>query len=245
VNARFSPGPSSFFRRAIWRPALDPAPVIDRDDAGAPTHVAVSLDLAYDADGERWTGSGTLTATGVLSPYPRMAGFENEAQAHLEKVTGALIGAAEITGYNPAAFGPAEVTVGFEIEMPAGERDALDRLHVKLADPEMLSSLLTHTAIHLHDGGRESGVVFPAPIRQRLELRLDPGDLDVVYVPAASRIATTAGSCVVTTSDDDGEIVLTRTLSLDKRTYAPDEWPALRRLLLADAHESNRLILLK
>jgi hypothetical protein len=245
VNARFSAGPSSLFHRAIWRPGLDAAPTASWDNVEAPSRVAVRLDLAYDADGERWTGSGTLNATGVLSPYPRMAGFGNEAQAQLESMAGALVGAAEITGYNPAIFGPAEVTVGFTLEMPAGKRDALDRLHVKLADPHVLSALLAHAAIQLHEEGRATAVVFPTAVEQQLELRLDAADLDVVHVPAERRVANDAGSCIVTASVDDGEIVLTRSLSLDRRAYAPGEWPALRRLLLADAHEAGRLVLLK
>jgi hypothetical protein len=245
VKARFSAGPTPFFRRAIWRPASDPAPAVRWGDAETPSRLAMRIDLDYDAEGEHWTGTGTLTATGALCPYPRMSGLADEAQAQLEHLAGGLLGAVEVTGYSPATFSPSQVVIGFAVDLPEGERDALDRLHLVLGDPEALAPLLEHASIHVYEESRDSGVVFPTPIEQRLELRFDPADLEVVYLPPASRTANAAGSCVVATSTAEDKVVLSRTLALDQAEYAPDAWPDLRSLLLADGQEGNHLILLK
>jgi hypothetical protein len=205
----------------------------------------VRLVLHFDAENERWKGSGVLTATGALCPYAGMAGLEDEGQEYLDSVAGAVLEGAEVTRYNPAVFDPSTITVGFEIEAPWGERDALDRLQLKLADPGALTPLLEHAAVHIHEESRGSGIVLPTALEQRLELHLDPADLDVVHLPAASRTANSAGSCVIAVDETEGKIVLKRDLSLATKSYAPDEWPALRRLLLIDGHDGNRLILLK
>ena len=44
---------------------------------------------------------------------------------------------------------------------------------------------------------------------------------------------------------ESGEIALVRELSLASSEYAPEAWPELRALLLADAYERSRLLLLK
>ncbi|MHC4274709.1 MAG: DUF3857 domain-containing protein [Planctomycetota bacterium] len=245
ASAKFAHGPWALHRRAVWRPAVDAAPSFRRDEGDAPSSFAVRLDLHYDAESKQWQGSGVLTATGALCPFDSMVGLEDEAQEHLGSLADAMLDGAEVTGYNPAAFDPSRVTVRFEIEAPEGERDALGRLQLRLADPGALESLLAHAAVHLHEGSRDSRVALPTAIDQRLELHLDTAGLEVVHLPAARRTANTAGNCVIAAEETDGEVVLTRELSLTKESYAPGEWPALRQLLLADGSEGNGLILLK
>ena len=60
-----------------------------------------------------------------------------------------------------------------------------------------------------------------------------------------NRTANPAGSCVTAVEQTEGGVVLERELTLAKRRYTPEEWPALRRLLLVNGHDGNRLILLK
>jgi hypothetical protein len=245
VSAEFSTGPAALLHRAVWRPAHDQTPSVRWGKGDAPSSFAVRLELAFDAENDRWKGSGVLTATGVLCPFARMAGLEDEAQEYLESLAGAVLEGAEVNRYNAAVFDPSTITVGFEMEAPSGERDALDRLQLKLADPGALAPLLEHAAVHIHEESRGSGIVLPTALEQRLELRLDPADLEVVHLPAATRTANSAGSCVIAVEEAEGNIVLKRDLSLATRSYAPEEWPALRRLLLIDGHDGNRLILLK
>jgi hypothetical protein len=245
ASSEFSAGPSALFHRAVWRPAHDDAPSVRWGDGDAASLLAVRLDLRHDAENEQWKGSGVLTATGALSPFASMVGLEDEAQEYLEDLAGAVLDGAEVTRYNAAALDPSRVTVGFEIEAPAGKRDALDRLPLRLADPGGLEPLFTHAAIHVHEEGRGSGIVLPTALEQRLELHLDPGALEVVHLPAARTTTSPAGSCVVAITETEGEVVLKRDLSLARKSYAPEEWPALRLLLLADGHDGNRLILLK
>jgi hypothetical protein len=245
VSSEFTQGPSAWLARADWRPATDEAPSVGRHTGDAPSRLEVRLDLHYDSENERWKGNGVLTATFALCPFEQMTGLESEARDYLGSVAGAVLDGAEITGYNPESFDPSKVTVGFEIEAPVGERDALDRLQLRISDPEGLSPLFEHAAIHVHEERRGSDIVLPTAIEQRLKLHLDTGDLEVVRLPAPSTSANDAGRFVITADEIDGEVVLTRDLSLAKSRYAPEEWPALRLLLLADGREGNRLVLMK
>jgi transglutaminase-like putative cysteine protease len=245
ASAEFSNGPLAMSYRAIWRPAVDEAPSVRWGKGDALSKLAVRLDLHYDAENERWKGRGVLTATGALCPFEKMVGLAGEAQEYLGSVAGAVLDGAAINRYNPVAFDPSSVTVGFEIEAPVGEPDVLGRLKLKVADPGVLKQLLAHAAVGVHEESRGSGVVLPTAIEQRLELRLDIADLEVVRLPAASETANTAGRCVIAADETEGEVVLRRDLSLARKAYTPEEWPALRLLLLTDGHEGNRLVLLK
>jgi hypothetical protein len=245
ASAEFSPGPSPLFGRAVWRPDAGKTPSMRWSLGDAPSRFELRLELHHDVESERWKGSGVLAATGALSPFARMAGLADEARAHLESLVGAALDGAEVTRYSPAVFEPVKVTVGFELEAPVGERDALGRLRLEIADPGALSPLLAQAAVHLSEESRGSSVVLPAALQQRLELRLDTAGLEVVRLPATGTTANAAGSCIVTATQSEGEIVLTRDLTLTSRRCAPESWPALRLLLLADGFEGNRLVLLK
>jgi hypothetical protein len=43
----------------------------------------------------------------------------------------------------------------------------------------------------------------------------------------------------------DGAITIARTARLTKAAYPPEEWPALRALLLAEGDAAHRTVLLK
>jgi hypothetical protein len=74
-------------------------------------------------------------------------------------------------------------------------------------------------------------------------VRLRTGGLDVVRVPEEGTLANGAGRAVTAVARGDDELTVTRNLSLDRGTFAPDAWPSLRALLLADEAAAARVFL--
>lgn len=244
ASATLSRGPASLDGLAVWRPGVDDRPVV-RHGEGDPSRIDVKLDLRYDAETAVWSGGGVLAATGVLCPFDRMAGLGTEAHDYLALTAASLLSGATVTGYNPEAFGPSRVTVGFAIELPAGERDGRGRLRLAAAAPGEIAALLERAAVHVWEERRGSEVRLPAAIEQRIELHLDPGDLDLAYLPQPVAVENGAGRFTLVAAAGEGGITLSRSLVLRKSLYATGEWPELRALLLADADERSRLLLLK
>lgn len=252
VQGYFDPSDSSLSRgaarvigRAMWRPALDSEPAVGSGEPETRSTLDLRLDLHFDEDANAWKGSGVLTATYALCPFDRMAGLGTEAREYLDQSVTSVLGEAEVTDYNPLTFGRSRVTVGFGVEVPTGEPDALGRLRLAVADPGEVSTVLGHASVHIEEETRGSGVNLPTAIERRVELRLDLGEFDVVFLPEARTLANSAGRFAIEAVEEDGEIRLVRELVLAKRRYAPGEWPDLRALLLADGNEGSRLLLLK
>jgi hypothetical protein len=244
-DASFSRGAGSVIGRAMWRPTLDAKPAVVSSEGDTRSMIDVRLDLDFDEEAKAWKGSGVLTATGSLCPFDRMAGLGSESLDYLGQLATSLFHEAEVTGYNPLTFHRSHVTVGFEIEVPTGEPDALGRLRLEIADPGEVATMLSHAGVLVHEEIRGTGIDLPAAVERRVELRLDPGELEVVFVPEATTVTNPAGRFSIETGEEDGEVRLARRLVLAKRRYAPGEWPDLRALLLADAQSGNRLLLLK
>jgi hypothetical protein len=236
ADSTLSFGSAALHRRLFWRPGSGHKPYLHEAKAKNPARhrVEVRLDLSYDAENEQWKGTGVLAATGALSPFNRMTGFQKDARGQLGRLVGSILEGAKVTAANPALFTAAMVSYGFEVELPQGDRDSLERLKIGLGDPGLLDPLLDHASVHLHDEQRGSAVVLPAPVEQHVELRLDPGQLELIRLPRTETIANEAGRCVVSAASDDDGITLARV-----------QWPGLRALLLADAQERNRLVVLK
>jgi hypothetical protein len=237
--------------RTFWRLGVDEKPVRAARADETASRFALRLDLRYCAEKEVWTGTGVLTATAAFSPFSEMSGLQDEASAYLGGLLSGVLEGTELDGYNPEVFSPSSVTVGFALTAPAGERDERGRLRLALGD-HALSPFLDHAGASLHRERRESAVHLPGRLEQRIELHLDPGELETVYLPETLELESEAGifSLIVKVKEKEegeegGEIVLRRSLSLARAEYAPEEWPALRALLLADAYERSRLLVLE
>jgi hypothetical protein len=244
-DATLATGVAALHQRVVWRPAEDGEPSVRRAKENARSSVTVRLDLRYQPKEERWSGTGVLEGRGVLSSFDRVSGLGTEARSFLGRVAGSVMEGAEIKSVNPEAVGPSRVAVGFAIEAPAGERDDLGRLRLALGDTGALLPLLDHAAVHVYEESRDSAVVLPGEVEHRVVLVVDPGDLEIVHLPETRTVANGAGRCVVSASDEKDEIVFTRMLVLSRGTYAAEDWPELRTLLLADRNEGNRVLLLK
>jgi len=82
-------------------------------------------------------------------------------------------------------------------------------------------------------------------MNQKVEIRLNLKGSEIVYMPSDQRLENKAGKFNISVSRKDDRIIIRRELNLAKTIYQPDEWPDLRKLLLADRHERNRTLLLK
>jgi hypothetical protein len=245
ADASFNRGTARLNERAMWEPAIDREPYVPYPIGDTRSKLDLRLDLHFDEEASAWKGSGVLTATHALCPFDRMAGLGTEAREYLGQLAASVFQEAEVTDYNPLTFGRSHVTVGFGVEVPTGEPDVLGRVRLAVADPGEVATVLDHASVHVHEETRESAIDLPTPIEHRVELRLDPGEFEVVFVPETRTLTNSAGRFAIEAGEEEGEIRLVRQLDLAKRRYAPGEWADLRALLLADGHEGSRLLLLK
>jgi len=152
---------------------------------------------------------------------------------------------ATVTGYNPEVFERSAVVMGFELEVPAGDRDRLGRPRLELGEPVGVSALLEHAAVTLHEEDRGSAVHLPAALKSTVEIHLDLGDLEVVHVPESVTVGNASGRLELTAASRKGSISVIRDLNLDRASYSPGQWLELRALLLADGNVRHRTVLLR
>jgi hypothetical protein len=203
------------------------------------------FDLSHDEKKKRWSGTGVLQATGVLSPFDAMTGLDDQARRRLQQFAAAVLGGAEVKGFNPERFEPSRVVLGFKLHVPRGERDDLGRFRLEVGEPGVLDPMLEHAAVHLHESERGSAVVLPAASSVRIELSLDPGDLETSRLPESVSISNEAGRLEVTAEQDDDGITVSLSLDLFRARYEAADWNDLRALLLAGRSAAGRTILLE
>lgn len=237
ASARFTSVHQALAGRTYWITGEDYS-LIYREPDGL-DRMAIRFDLAFDAEKQAWTGTGVLDTEGTLSPFHRMSGLGTEAMDYLSGFAGSLLGSATVTAFNPERFAPSGVTVGFALEVPAGDRDALDRLSFEPA------SFPVDHFVTLHQETRESDIHFPAPLVMEFELHLEPGDLETEYLPSATRRENGAGLWQVEVKEEEDEVVLVRRLELPRNHYPAAQWPDLRALLLANENRAGRLLYFK
>lgn len=238
-------GLAPIYGRAVWLPGVEDSPAVRWSGTGEASRMTVRLDLSYDGAAEKWTGRGVLQATGGLCPYDRMAGLEDEARSTIEEIVGGLLPGAEVGGYNATTFDRFTVTAGFDFTAPAGERDDLGRVRLELGEPG--EGIFDHLPGHvrLYEPERGSGVHLPGVMVQTVDLRLDAGGLELVRLPEESRVQTPMGSFTLTVDREEDTIHLVRSLSLGRAACSAEEWPNLRRLLLAEEDARGKVLLFR
>lgn len=241
-SGRMSETPVEADGRILWRPGVDDAPV-PHDGAPNGADLALRLDVRFDAEKDAWVGTGVLAADGVMSPYPAMTGLDGQALAELRRIAGAVLAGAEVSDYNPERFTPEEVRVGFTVSVPAGDRDDLGRLRLDVGDPGPVRALLDEERVRLHDAERTAPADLPLPLHRRVELYVDPGDLDVVRVPEAAEATGPVGTFRLKSAVGDGSVSVIRVLAVGSGAVPAEAWPELRALLLADHDPAGRVLL--
>jgi hypothetical protein len=231
---------------AIWRPGAGGAPAGLWSAESETSRIDLRFDLSFDEVNEKWTGRGVMTATAALSPHSRMVGLDKQTGDYLSRLADSVFEGAEVADYNLARFEPAAVTVGFAVEVPVEGRDELNQLRLAAATPVQLGSWLELAAVRIQEDRRDSPVELPTPLEMRVELYLDTQGVEVIHLPEATRIENGAG-CFESSHEtvDEDELHVERRLVLSKSGYSPEEWPALRTLLLAEERQSHRIVVLE
>ncbi len=238
-------GLTRIYNRTIWFPGFDDKPSVLTTAENKQSYIEVRIDLAFDTQKDCFTGNGYLCADNCFSPYDRMEGLAQESKKYLGSVVSSLIKGAEVTGFNPSVFNRSRVVMGFELELEKPEQDESGRLKIIVGEPS--GGVFDHLPadVHLYHQMRSSQVQIPCLMNQVVELRLDLEGLDVIYHATDQSLENGAGSFSIKTHRKDNKIVITRKLNLTKTIYQPEEWLALRSLLLSDSHEKNQTLFLK
>jgi hypothetical protein len=231
--------------RTTWRPGVDSEPLVDQIGNPNNGRLEVRIDLSFDKEKDLFAGHGYLCAEDGLSPYSQMVGLAQEAKTYLGKVASGMIPGIEMTDYNPDVFTPSKVTIGYGLELKKPEPDDFDRLPLVIGRPA--GGIFDHLPddFSLYHQERSSPVYVPCPMTQKVEFRLDTTGLEIIYIPSENNLNNEAGSISRTIDRNDDGIIIVRRLNLDRAVYGPDEWPALRALLLAASHEKNQTLLVK
>jgi hypothetical protein len=245
VEGTLSDGPGPLYGRIVWRPKAEsePSPGPGLRD---PATSGFTLVLALEPDDEgAFHGTGFLRAGGRFSPHGEMAGLDGETLALLNNIVGSVLPGAVVEGFNPEVFMRDEVAVGFTLRANAPEPDDRSRLAFVTGDPVGGVTAVLPADVHLYDERRNSPVMLPGKMIQRITLRLKTGEREIVQLPVAHQIENNAGGHVVTVEENDGWVTVARELTLRGGMVQPEEWPGLRALLLEEADLPNRTILVK
>jgi hypothetical protein len=251
IDAFFDPvegtlvdGPSPAWGRAVWTPASEKAPGSAAQGAGGASLFEIDLTLERGEDGA-WKGRGFWRAQGQFSPHGSMAGLEGEALALIGRTAASALSGAKVSGYNPEVFARNEVAVGFTFDVAASKPDAAGRTGLTIADPAggILSQLPAD--VRMCDEARSSPVLLAGKMTQRVTFRVKTGDRKPVQIPRAQEVSNAAGRFVLSAEDKDGWVTVRRELSLDAAAVRAADWPLLRALLLEEADDAGRTILIQ
>ena len=232
--------------RVTWKP-LDggsPAEEPEEETALVPSYFEVMLDVEPDKD-NGWKGTGHLRAGGLFCPYGEMKGLEDESLDYIEHLAGSLVAGADVSGYNPDCFTQDLVVVGFQFSAKAEEPDDLGRTRVRVGGPAGGIINRLPADVSLYDETRESPVLLPGCMDQRIRVRVKTGGREIVYLPDSREFSNGAGSYSLAVEKENGWVTIDQRLRLDDATVAPGGWPDLRALLLEGADVSGRTILIR
>ena len=203
------------------------------------------MELRWNAADSAWTGSGYYQAGGVFARYDEMAGSDGDAKGTLQKAAAGVVAGAELDAFNPVDFNPSLVSAQVTVHAPAAGRDRFGRLPLVIGAPGGgLPDALPHD-VRLYLSERGAPVQLPSPLTQSVQVTLHLGGLDVVRLPDAGLVQNEAGRFELAVRREGDTVTVTRSLALAKARYTPEEWPALRELLLAETDAANRTVLLR
>jgi hypothetical protein len=235
------------YGRAVWQPRMGgklrlPGEGYDNPEFWSRYELILTLE---PAEGGGWKGSGYLSADGIFCPYDEMAGLEGETLSYLSRLARSVLPGAEVAGFNPEAFGSFHVTTGFQFTLQELEPDAYGRTRITAGTPAGGIAMHLPPDVHAYDELRSSPVLLAGKQHQKVVLRIETGDREIVYLPEAGELVNEAGRCALTVERSGGWVTVGRQLSLDKAMLSPKEWPLLRALLLEDEDAAGRTILMR
>jgi hypothetical protein len=190
-----------------------------------------TMHLALEQGDEgAWKGEGGHIASGVFGAYTEMADGANAAADHLGGVVVSTFPSAEMIWVNPIKFGGEGQSFKLAFDLPALEPDesGLTRMVIGPAGGGILSRLPRD--VHVGEDVRTSPVIG-LPLFQTLRVRIRVENLTG---PDPVMVENEVGMFTLEVFEEDGWTMVVRELHLKKGRIEPDEWPALRALLLED-----------
>jgi hypothetical protein len=238
--------PLGFCCTTAW-PVCDYAEpeVLMETSMNQPGRFDIFIDMKYDKENDRFTGSGLLAAENCLNPIARMMGLSDQTESYLSSMISGIVDGAKLNTFNPERFDDRRVVIGFEFELEMPEPDDHDRISLLFRQPSEGILRLLPGDVHLYHQRRSSPVHLPSNVGQSITVRIDADNLEAVFLPVGQNISNGCGNFALSVEEDDGKLMIQRSLTLKKAVYDPDDWQDLRSLLLSDSHERNRTVLLR
>jgi len=204
-----------------------------------------AVELRWDKGAARWAAEGAVEATGLLNPVGARDLGALDTRAQVERFAGAVVESLTVSGFNLAELGADRAVVRFEGTARPRKRDTAGRLPLVIGDPAGGLIATLPPDVHLYQAQRGTPVQLPGLLEQTVTVRLRVAELETVRLPEPAELTNAAGSFRLSVERQDGQIVVTRATRLAKAAYPPEEWPALRALLLAEGDAAHRTVLLK
>jgi len=244
ADGKLTTGLSPIFGRSLWFAGKSEAPEMRGVVENEVARIEINV-LLNEEEENKLVGDGHFTGYWTLNPFDAMSGDEEAARETLEKIVGGVIDGAEVGGYNTTTFDLFTSASGFEVSAELDGEDAYGRTPLVIGDPGMGLFTMLPGDVHLYQKNRGTPVFLQNPAEQSVEVQIDLTAHTVYNLPQPVVIENEAGRFELRVQQEGTQVLVKRTLSLDKRIYQPEEWPALRELLLAEKDEANRTILLK
>ncbi len=248
ISSEIKSGPQSFFSRMAWLAGNDETPNIRIKGDDKTSINDIRIELSYDAEKNRFTGTGYFSASNYFNQFLELAGMDNEAFEYFDNLVSSIFENAKLTSCNPSEFTRLRSIFGFQFEIDSLTIDKEERIELSLGESTcgILANLPDN--IELFHNQRTSPMRFSSLMRQNIELTLNLEGLDLIAYPENNKIENEIGKFSIhsTETDKNGKkLTVARSLILNKTDYSAEEWLSLRTLLLADRNDNNRIILLK
>jgi len=196
-------------------------------------------------DDGKWTGTGYARAVALFSPYSKVIATEDFATGFVGPFVGSVVSGAKVTSASPREFNMDLVEVTFDLEISELETDDQDRLHLSVGTPA--GGLLTKLPrdVHLYEQSRETPVAGLENLEQTIIVRIKVEPADVLSKPAPKKLDNKAGFFHLDVLEEDGWLILTRSIKVTGSFIPAADWPDLRALLLEESDPANGSVLLK
>ncbi len=204
--------------------------------------LTLTIDAGMDKEAK---GKGYLNASNILSPYDDMAGLGGQAPSYLGRLAGAVLPGAETESYDIELFSEHAVKIGFDFSGGVSEAGDGGRVSLIAGEPEGGIFSFLGRDVHLYQEKRESPVCLPSGMVQKISLVIETVGREVIYIPEEVSMENEAGSFLLTVRNEEGRLIVDRTLSIDIKTVPASMWPRLRTLLLEWTDQANRTVILK
>ncbi|MFH0882108.1 MAG: DUF3857 domain-containing protein [bacterium] len=237
-------GLSPILGRSVWVVGRADAPEIRGVAEGETARLEVMISLKGTGNNDL-TGEGHVTGYWTLNPYNGMDSGEEKGRETLGEVVGGVIDSAQVGDYSTTTFDMFTIAAGFEMNAPLPKEDAYGRLPIKTGEPGWGILDLLGNDVQLYSSTRGTPVYLQSPVEQTVGVELTLPGRSFVYLPEPVHLTNDAGSYRLEIIHEGETVTLRRTLLLVSRVYTPDQWPALRALLLAETDPGNCLVLAK